>query len=337
MQMSKSFTMLVSYSYKLVIPMWFQQACYPSSLLARLPASLLLACTFVGMSLALTACGGGGGGGGSDSRSNTTEIDGGGEGQASSPFGTPDETLIRPGVRISGDSGSCTSNFIYQDPTGNYYIGVAAHCFSPDTNRGVNACETRNEPLGNGVTIENADHMGTLVYSSWRAMQANGENVNSAACAFNDFSLVRIDSRDNDKVHPSAIAFGGPTGLLRGNASMGDDAHSYGQSSLHQGVRAQEEKSGEVTSQNNSGWQYQVQFDNTALSGDSGSAVLHETGKAFGVLTVISTSVTFPPVDNGVLNLEMALDYANDFLADTANITVGLVTWSTFYPDGDAP
>jgi hypothetical protein len=78
-------------------------------------------------------------------------------------------------------------------------------------------------------------------------------------------------------------------------------------------VRSQEEKDGPVSSQNNSGWQYKITFDNPGLPGDSGSAVLHESGAALGVLTVVSASVGIgAPVDNGIANLEMALDYAND-------------------------
>lgn len=252
----------------------------------------------------------------------------------SNNFGTPNESMIRPGVRLSSSDGSCTSNFLYQDTNGDYYLGAAAHCFSPDTNMGIDACETRNQAIGSSVTIENANHPGMLMYSSWRAMQANGETPGSSACVFNDFSLVLIDHRDYANIHPSAIAFGGPTGLLTTNAAINDDAFSYGQSPLHQGIRMQEEKFGDVAGQTPDGWQYSIVFDNAALPGDSGSAVLHQSGQALGVLTVVSTCVGIcPPVNNGVMNLNMGLDYANNFLG----LPVQLVTWSRFFANGNAP
>lgn len=276
------------------------------------------------------ACSGGSGSDAAREDNPDDVIDGGGPaagGATPATFGTPDNSQIRPGVLVAADGSQCTSNFIYGDAAGNYYIGAAAHCFSPDTNSGIDSCETRNLAMGTAVSIENADHDGTLYYSSWPAMQDNRETAGSATCRYNDFALVRIDSRDNAKVHPAAIEYEGPTGLLRGNANVGDEAYSYGQSPFHNGIRANEEKEGSVSSQTADGWQYSINFDNPGLSGDSGSAVLHETGRALGVLTVVSSCIGIcPPVNNGVVSLEMAMDYANDFLSND----VRLVTWSNF-------
>lgn len=276
------------------------------------------------MALVISACGGSGGG----EPDSPTPADDNGE-DAGFTFGTPNDSQIRPGVQVSSSNGSCTSNFIYRDSENRLYIGAAAHCFSPDTNSGVDSCEVNNAEIGSAVTIENASVSGTLAYSSWQSMKDNRETPGSAACVFNDFALVLINSADYPNVHPSAIAWGGPSHLLRGNADVGDHSYSYGQSSSHQGVRAQEEKDGPVSSQDNSGWQYKITFDNPGLPGDSGSAVLHETGGALGVLTVVSASIGLgAPVDNGVANLEMALDYANDSL----NRGFRLITSDDFNP-----
>lgn len=280
--------------------------------------------------LTLAACSSGG-----DGNSDNT-IDGGGPGSgggnqnSNSNFGNPNqnEDQIRPGVRVTANGSSCTSNFIYGDSAGNFYIGAAAHCFSPDSNRGIDACNTANLAIGTSVGIQNAVHDGTLIYSSWRSMQDNGETPGSNACTYNDFALVRIDSRDHDNIHPAAIAFEGPRGLLRGGANVGDRAYSYGQSSSHQGIRSNQEKDGPIRSVRGNGWQYGVEFDNPGLPGDSGSAVLHETGNALGVLTVVSAGASLTPVSNGVMSLEMGLDYANDVLSPD----VSLVTWSRFTP-----
>lgn len=271
---------------------------------------------------------GGTGGTGGDTGAGDT---GGGSG---SDFGVPSASQIRPGVLITADGSQCTSNFIYSDAAGNFYIGAAAHCFSPDANSGKDPCETNNLALGTPVTIENSGHSGSLYYSSWQAMQANSETAGSATCTHNDFALVKIDALDNANVHPAAIAFEGPTGLLRGNADVNDGVYSYGQSPSHLGIRANEEKSGTVSAQTADGWQYSVSLDSPGLPGDSGSAVLHESGNALGVLTVVSTCLGLgcQLVSNGVVSLEMALDYANDYLSDQQGNRLQLQTWNNFLP-----
>lgn len=283
----------------------------------------------VASSSMLLACGGGSSNGDDDTGGEGT----GGGGNNGMSFGQPNsaEDQIRPGVKIRSANGSCTSNFIFSDINNNFYIGVAAHCFSPDTNSNppVDPCEARNAAYGSAVEIQNANHDGQLIYSSWQEMKLNGETPGSAACDHNDFAIVKIDSRDYANVHPAAIAFGGPKSLLRGGADNGDGVHSYGQSSQHNGVRSQEEKSGTIASRTADGWRYTVSFDNNALPGDSGSAVLHESGKALGVLTELGTCIGLCPlINNGVASLEMALDYANDNLSTD----VSLVTWQTFTP-----
>lgn len=287
----------------------------------RIAAPLLL-------SVLAAACSSGGG----ESRNSEESIQGTPTGEGDSvSFGEPNEneTQIRPGVQVTAAGSACTSNFIYGDAAGNYYIGAAAHCFSPDTNSGIDSCETRNEAIGLAVTIENASHDGSLFYSSWRAMQDNGETPGSAPCQFNDFALIKIDPRDHANIHPAAITYQGPRGLLRGGANVGEEAYSYGQSSFHNGVRSSEEKEGTIRGISADRWQYNVVFDNPGLPGDSGSAVLHETGNALGVLTVVSTCIGLcPGVQNGVMSLEMGLDYANDYLPQD----IKLVTWDTFTP-----
>lgn len=284
----------------------------------------------VTLSISMLACGGGasepsretaapGGAGGGAS---------GGENSQSPAFAEPNASQIRPGVLVSADGSSCTSNFIYVDGSGDYYIGAAAHCFSPDANSGRDSCETNNLPLGTAVNIENAAHSGSLYYSSWRSMQDNRETPASNVCRYNDFALIQIDRRDYGRVHPAAIAYEGPTGLLAGGAAVGDFTYSYGQSSFHSGFRPNEEKEGPIRQVIGNGWQYTVAFDNAGLPGDSGSAVLHESGQALGVLTVVSAGLSLTPVSNGVMNLEMGLDYANDSLGSN----IKLVRWNRFSP-----
>lgn len=243
-------------------------------------------------------------------------------------FGEPTAQQIRPGVKISSSYGSCTSNFIFAANSVTYYIGTAAHCFSDDANNG-DPCESRNAASGfSGVTIENARFPGTLVYSSWSAMQQQGEVPASEQCRLNDFALVQIHPDDLDNVHPSALRFGGPTGLYNGLAAVGDEVFTYGQSSLHFGEPALEEKRGQITQVVADGLAYRVRTDNAGVPGDSGSAVLHEDGRALGVLSDVAVGVGTAPVSNGVVNLDRALAYAKNGGFIPASTV--LLTWQTF-------
>ncbi len=248
-------------------------------------------------------------------------------------FGVPTRTQIRPGVEVSSRNGSCTSNFLYAANSATVYIGVAAHCFSEDTNRGVDPCESRNEALGfDGITIENASRSGRLVYSSWAAMQQSGEKAGSELCALNDFALVQIHPDDLDNIHPAAIGFGGPTALFTGLAAVGDTVYSYGQSPAHGGVNDLEEKRGRITRIVAGGWAYRVSTDSAGLPGDSGSAVLHHDGRALAVLSDVGVAIggSAAPVSNGVVNLERALSYARN--GGFIPASVRLVTWAEFSP-----
>lgn len=252
-------------------------------------------------------------------------------GSAEQQFGAPTRSQIRPGVVVSSRDGSCTSNFLFAANSVTVYIGVAAHCFSEDANSGVDPCESRNEPAGfDGITIENAGHPGRLAYSSWAAMQQRGETAGSDLCALNDFALVQIHADDLDNIHPAAIGFGGPTALFSGVAAVGDTVYSYGQSSAHGGVNDLEEKRGRITRIVADGLAYRVSTDSAGLPGDSGSAVLHQDGRALAVLSDVGVGIGLTPVTNGVVNLEKALNYARS--GGFVPASTQLLTWPEFTP-----
>src|SRR6185436_17340914 len=81
---------------------------------------------------------------------------------------------IHPGVQTVTAGGQCTANFIYQD-SGGTYIGQAAHCSSTGEATDTDGCLAGTLPLGTPVEVTGASRPGTLVYSSWVTMQANGE------------------------------------------------------------------------------------------------------------------------------------------------------------------
>ncbi len=247
-------------------------------------------------------------------------------------FGEPTSQQIRPGVEITASGyGTCTTNFLYAANEVTYYIGVAAHCFSSDSNSGVNPCDASSAPLGfNDITIENASRPGELAYSSWTAMQENGETVGSELCRFNDFALVKIHPDDIGNVHPAAIAYGGPVSLFNGAARVGDAVYSYGRSSFHSGVQDLQEKEGRISEVLAGGLAYRVSFDNAGLPGDSGSAILHEDGRALAVLTTVGVSLGPSTVGNGAVSLERALNYGK--ASGHIPASTQLLTWPAFSP-----
>ncbi|WP_373080486.1 trypsin-like peptidase domain-containing protein [Zhongshania sp.] len=276
----------------------------------------------------LSACGG------SSSTSSPTRSTIPSSGSIPNSQAVPSADHIRPGVEIVADGSSCTSNFLFSPNPQTVYIGVAAHCFSPDTNSGVDPCESNNLAIGyNEISIANASEPGELVYTSWRAMQEAGETVGSDICQYNDFALVKIHPNDLANVHPAAIAFGGPTALFTGTAAVGAGVFAYGQSPLHFGVRSREAKKGQITGVLGDGWAYDIVTDTPSLSGDSGGPIFTADGKALAATSVLSLSVSVNPVSNGVVNLERALQYAKN--GGFINSGTKLLTWSEFHSGGD--
>jgi hypothetical protein len=212
---------------------------------------------------------------------------------------------VHPGVQTFTAGGQCTANFIYT-AGGNTYIGQAAHCASTGAATDTDGCLAGSLPLGTPVEITGASRPGTVAYSSWLTMQANGES-NADACAYNDLALVKIDAADVGKVNPSVPGFGGPTGV-GGASATGDDVYSYGNSSLRFGITQLSPKRGIVVSTDGNGWSRTVYTATPGIPGDSGSAFLNGSGQAIGVLSTVALAPLAG--SNGVGDLSRELAYA---------------------------
>ena len=212
---------------------------------------------------------------------------------------------IHPGVQTLTDGGQCTANFIYQD-SGGTYIGQAAHCSSTGEATDTDGCLAGTLPLGTPVEVTGASRPGTLVYSSWVTMQANGES-DPDTCAYNDLALVKIDPADVGKVNPSVPGFGGPTGVGGASAAL-DDVYSYGNSSLRFGITFLSPKFGKVVSTEGGGWSRTVYTVTPGIPGDSGSGFLNASGQAIGTLSTVALAPL--PASNGVGDLGRELAYA---------------------------
>jgi hypothetical protein len=214
---------------------------------------------------------------------------------------------IHPGVQTDTAGGQCTANFVFFDGADNVYIGQAAHCSGTGGATATNGCDSGSLPLGTPVNVQGASQPGTLVYSSWLAMQAAGE-TDPDTCAYNDFALVRLHPSDYDAVNPSIPHWGGPTGLNTTGAALGQTVHSYGNSSLRFGLTILSPKTGISLGTAGGGWTHPVYTITPGIPGDSGSAFLDSSGRALGVLATLAIAPL--PASNGVGDISRELAYA---------------------------
>ncbi len=213
---------------------------------------------------------------------------------------------IHPGVVTTTEGAQCTSNFIYTDGT-DVFIGMAAHCAGTGPATATNGCNAESLPLGTEVTVDGAEHPGELVYSSWLAMQA-AEETDPNACEYNDFALVELHPDDVDNVTTSVPVFGGPTGLDTDGTEAGERIYTYGNSPLRAGLLST--KTGFSSGTIAEGWAHTVVTLTPGVPGDSGSGVMDAEGEAIGVLITLQLAPL--PGSNGAVDLEHALDYANE-------------------------
>jgi len=212
---------------------------------------------------------------------------------------------IHPGVQTDTAGGQCTANFIYTAGS-DVYIGQAAHCASTGGQTDTDGCLAGSLPLGTPVTVEGAAHPGTLAYSSWLTMQANGE-TDADTCAFNDLALVRLDPADVASVNPTIPHWGGPVGVDTDGTTAGERVFSYGNSSLRFGITQLSPKTG-ISLGSGGGWSHDVYTVSPGIPGDSGSAFLSSTGQAMGTLSTLQIAPL--PAGNGVGDLSHELAYA---------------------------
>jgi hypothetical protein len=223
------------------------------------------------------------------------------------PFTSASKAAIRPGAMMVTAGAQCTANFFFTDRDGSVLVGQAAHCTSLDGPRGTNGCTARSRPLGTPVEIDGALHPGTLVYSSWIAMQRAGERDRNA-CQYNDFALVRLHPDDVRRSNPTVPLFGGPNGLDRDGTRFGEPIASWGNSSLRLGIRELSPKRGYSLGSFADRWTHDVYTATPGIPGDSGSGVLDVRGNAIGTLSTLALAPL--PASNGVSGLQRQMAYA---------------------------
>lgn len=225
---------------------------------------------------------------------------------------------ITPGVQMYTQGAQCTANFVFTDAAGGVYVGYAAHCAGLGEATDTDGCDTDSLPLGTPVTFNQGGSLlsegtvvgrGTLVYSSWRAMQEAG-TTDANACAYNDFALVKVVAADVGKVNPSVPFWGGPTGVDTDGTSAGERVYSYGNSSLRGGLSLLSPKTGISLGDQaaDGGWSHPLYTLTPGIPGDSGSAFLSAGGRAVGTLSTLGLAPL--PLSNNIGDLERELAFA---------------------------
>jgi hypothetical protein len=238
------------------------------------------------------------------------------KGVTAAAWAPADTATIHPGVQMYTDGAQCTGNFVFTDGAANVYVGYAAHCAGTGGATETNGCDSGSLPLGTkvdfvegGSLVTSGENVGTgtLVYSSWLAMQKAG-TTDENACNYNDFALVKVDPAFVGDVNPSIPFWGGPVGINTDGTAAGEDVFSYGNSSLRGGVEALSPKQGTSLGTTGDGWSHPVYTVSPGVPGDSGSAFLDAEGNALGTLSTLAIAPLAG--SNGVGDLNHELEFA---------------------------
>ncbi|WP_433684832.1 hypothetical protein [Nocardia sp. CA-119907] len=227
---------------------------------------------------------------------------------------------ITPGVQINTQGGrQCTANYTFVDNAGNVYLGQAAHCAGTGIGdlADPDGCTAESLPLGTEVTFNRGSLLmfpgevvgtGQLVYSSWLAMQHDGERDHNT-CIYNDFALVKVAPQDVGKVNPSVPYWGGPVGINTTGTDIDDCVYGYGNSGLRFGIAELSPRTGQskADGQATAGWTHALTAPMPGIPGDSGSAFLDRNGYALGTLSTLGISL---PIVNNIGDMSHELAYA---------------------------
>lgn len=171
---------------------------------------------------------------------------------------------IRPGAWME-EPAACTFAFVVEDENGKLYITTAGHCVNH---------------VGQAVTIREEGEIGTVV-----AFEDAG--------APRDYALIRIHEDKYDRVDPTMIGWGGPTGLytdspagLQGIQTL--KHYGWGTATwMDHTTRCRQAVA------NGGSWDSTTfSMFGTVLFGDSGSGTITADGLALGINTHIQTVAT---------------------------------------------
>lgn len=234
---------------------------------------------------------------------------------AAGPY-QPDPTRpIHPGTQVVTPFTVCTSNFVFTDDTGAIYLGYTAHCNpNEDDQTSLNGCLMNPAPLGDRAqfvvdktpgSTGTVVGSGTIVYSSWVAMHAEGQ-TDATLCNNNDLALIRVDDADLDKVDPTVPHWGGP------NSAQAADFPFWFQplyGYLNSQYRTGQDQLKPTTAMMfwPAPWNAFIYSFNFGIEHDSGAGYMDHKGRPVGTLTSLNF---WPPLSNTLVSLKQSMAYA---------------------------
>lgn len=205
-------------------------------------------------------------------------------------------TPIQPGAQLRTTSGSCTLNFVFDGIgplDGRVFIGTAAHCVK-------NVGQTTN--LAGHANAGNVFYLGDVP----NTINGDGRSDNGIPGHQLDFALIEITGSPHQVVAEVKGHSGDPSGETRyTETSIGDQVFlsGYGMG-FSSTAPTREMRSGILASDNTRTYSAYA----PGAPGDSGGPVLHESGKAIGVVSTLGANGIAGPTVEGVLNELDALD-----------------------------
>jgi len=183
------------------------------------------------------------------------------------PVGVGSCPGVRPGGVIHTEIGQCTTNFLFETPAHERFIGTAGHCILGEGPVADRAGE-KLWPKGQGSVVKDGEghRIGEFAYAVLQDPK--------------DFALIRIDQGVESS--PEMCDFGGPNGI--NDDSTGDPTvlHYFGNGvGIGQVLPARSAVAMGLPNPDH------VFAAGLALPGDSGSAVISEDGRAVGVLVTV--------------------------------------------------
>lgn len=190
---------------------------------------------------------------------------------------------LSPGDQLETDAGLCTLGFLVADPNGLYFT-TAGHCIDVDQ-------------------VARSPDVGEFGRGVFHYLEPDNDSPQDGSPG-DDFGLIRIHEGAYASLNPKMCGWAGPTGIYT-DTPGGGMLRLYGHGLVF--GEFQQTRAREATLIENDGDAFY--FVGPGVPGDSGSAVLHEDGRAMGVLTHLQIGGTST---NGGTHLDRGFRLAAD-------------------------
>lgn len=211
------------------------------------------------------------------------------------------KATVHPGVTVTMAGVSCRAGYLLTDGR-RVFLAVPAACSGVSGGAATDGCSEAQVPLGLPATIQGARYRGRLVYSSFVTMQSTGVR-NANECAMNDLSLVQLDRRDIRRANPSVPGVGGPTGTSAAAPATGDQLT----------VALATAAPGLALQNGDGDWSHTLSVASPVMATDLGAPVLTSSGRAVGMLSIVSQAQGVPVESGDLLREVRFLQHVSGF------------------------